>query len=422
MIENEKKPSRAVLVAVDLGEYDVEVSLDELSELAATAGAEVTGRVVQKRESYDSATCIGSGRLAEIELFCQNTGSDLLIFDCELTATQLRNVEQATSVRTIDRTMLILDIFAMRARTREGRLQVELAQQKYLLPRLAGLGTALSRLGGGIGTRGPGETRLESDRRHIRRRIRALEEQLEKLKERRMNTHNRRKKDNATVVAIVGYTNAGKSTLLGRLTGSEIYVENQLFATLDPTARALELPNGEQVVLIDTVGFIRRLPHHLVEAFQSTLEEAMYADLLLNVCDVTDSDIDEKIQVTQSLLEQLGAGDKPLITVLNKCDLALHTPFCINDKTVAVSAATGEGIDRLLDSIEKYIPPKFSRVALKIPYTQANLLGQIRTHGRVFSESFEEDGTLIDVNLEIPMLSRVREYLVSSKDKGSDEI
>ncbi|HJB26749.1 MAG TPA: GTPase HflX [Firmicutes bacterium] len=413
MIENQKTPQKAVLVAVDLGEYDVDISLDELAELAATAGAEVTGRVVQKRESYDSATCIGHGRLAEIELFCHNTESDLLIFDCELTATQLRNIEEITGVRVIDRTMLILDIFAMRARTREGRLQVELAQQKYLLPRLAGLGTALSRLGGGIGTRGPGETKLESDRRHIRRRIRALEQQLEELKKRRMNVHNRRQKDNATVVAIVGYTNAGKSTLLNRLTGSNIYAENRLFATLDPTARSLTLPGGEDIILIDTVGFIRRLPHHLVEAFQSTLEEAMYADLLLNVCDVTDSDVDEKIKVTTSLLEQLGAGDKPLITVLNKCDLAGRAPFCINDKTVAISAATGEGIDRLLVSVEKYIPKKYVNVTLKIPYAESQLLGQVRMHGKVFSENYAEDGILLQGNLEIAYLSKVRDYVIS---------
>ena len=414
MIENKKKPQRAVLIAVDLGEYDAESSLDELSELAATAGAEVTGRVIQRRESYDSATCIGGGRLAEIELFCQNTESDLLIFDCELTATQLRNIEEITGVRVVDRTMLILDIFTMRARTHEGRLQVELAQQKYLLPRLAGLGPPLSRLGGGIGTRGPGETKLESDRRHIRRRIRALEDQLKELKKRRMNLHNRRKKDSVTVVALVGYTNAGKSTLLNRLTGSEIYAENQLFATLDPTARALTLPGGEEIVLIDTVGFIRRLPHHLVEAFQSTLEEAMYADLLLNVCDVTDEDIDEKIKVTTSLLDQLGAGDKPLITVLNKCDLAGKTPFCINDKTVAISAATGEGIDRLLTSIQKYIPQKYVHVRLKIPYKDSALLGELRVHGKIFSESYEEDGTMLDANVEIAFLDKVRDYVVQS--------
>ena len=412
MVENEKKPQKAVLVAVDIGEYDVQISLEELAELASTAGAEVSGTVIQKRESYDSATCIGAGRLAEIELFCHNTESDLIIFDCELSATQLRNIEEITGVRVIDRTMLILDIFAMRARTREGRLQVELAQQKYLLPRLTGLGTALSRLGGGIGTRGPGETKLESDRRHIRRRIRALEEQLEDLKKRRMNLHHRRQKDNVTTVAIVGYTNAGKSTLLNRLTGSDIYAENQLFATLDPTARALTLPGGEEIVLIDTVGFIRRLPHHLVEAFQSTLEEAMYADLLLNVCDVTDADIDEKIKVTTNLLQQLGAGDKPLITVLNKCDLARQIPLCINDKTVTISAATGEGLDRLLTSIEKYIPQKYAHVTLKIPYEKSNLLGQIRTHGKVYSETYEEDGTQLDVNLEIAFLSKVREYVI----------
>ena len=281
MIENHHdEPQKVVLAAVDTGEYDVQVSLDELEELAETAGAVTVAKVFQKRPSFDPATCMGEGRLEELAQFCKANDVEMVIFDHELSPAQINNVEKVCGVPVVDRTMLILDIFAQRAVTAEGKLQVELAQLKYRLPRLTGMGTELSRLGGGIGTRGPGESKLETDRRHIRRRISALQEQLEQLEKRRGLLRARRKKDGVTTIAIVGYTNVGKSTLLNALTDAGVLAEDKLFATLDPTSRALMLPDGRQVMLIDTVGLVRRLPHQLVEAFKSTLEEAVGADLL----------------------------------------------------------------------------------------------------------------------------------------------
>ena len=270
----EEMPVKAVIITVDTGEFDAELSLKELEELAHTAGAEVVGQVIQKRPTPDTATYIGSGRLAELTGEIEALGAELLIFDCELTANQTRNIENITDVRTIDRTTLILDIFAQRALSAEGRIQVELAQQKYRLAHLAGKGISMSRLGGGIGTRGPGESKLETDRRHIRRRIELLEDDLEEIRRRRDLIRKRRKKDSVLTAAVVGYTNVGKSTLLNALTDAGVLAENKLFATLDITSRSIELPDGRSVLLTDTVGLIRRLPHHLVEAFKSTLEEA----------------------------------------------------------------------------------------------------------------------------------------------------
>ena len=317
-IEFEEKKEKAVLVCVDMGLYDAESSLDELEELARTAGAEVAARVTQKRDKPDSAYYIGTGRLDELKTFCEENECDLIIFDSELTPSQLRNVEDYTDVRVIDRTTLILDIFAGRARTNEGKLQVELAQLKYSLPRLSGKGIQLSRLGGGIGTRGPGETKLESDRRHIRRRIASLTQELEKVESRRNDLRKRRKKDGIPTVAIVGYTNAGKSTLMNALTNAGVLAEDKLFATLDPTARGLDLPDGRRVMLVDTVGLVRRLPHHLVEAFKSTLEEAVVADVILNVCDASSDECAEHLRVTDDLLQSLGCMGKPIISVMNK--------------------------------------------------------------------------------------------------------
>ena len=300
--ENIERPERALLVSVDTGAFDAQASIDELEELAHTAGAEVLAKMVQKRDTPDAATFIGSGRIVEIKTFCRDHEADLLVFDSELTPSQQRNIEKLTDVRVIDRTMLILDIFAARARSSEGKLQVELAQLKYALPRLGGKGTELSRLGGGIGTRGPGESKLESDRRHIRRRIDALENQLEIVGRRRARLRERRNKNGVETVAIVGYTNAGKSTLMNTLTHAGVLAEDKLFATLDPTARALRLPDGRQVLLIDTVGLVRRLPHHLVDAFRSTLEEAARADVLLNLCDASSPEAAEHLRVTRELL------------------------------------------------------------------------------------------------------------------------
>ena len=293
-IENEAKPQRAIRVAADCGEWDAEVSIDELEELAKSAGAEVAAKVIQVRKDYDRATIIGRGKIEEIRELAENSDADILIFDHELTAANIRNLEEATGLGVIDRTMLILDIFAARAQTRAGRLQVELAQYKYRLPRLEGMGKNLSRLGGGIGTRGPGESKLESDRRHIRRHIETLEHKLEELSANRKLIRSRRKKEGVITAAIIGYTNAGKSTLLNRLTNAGVLSEDKLFATLDPTARALELPDGRSIMLVDTVGFVRRLPHHLVEAFKSTLEETVQADILLNVCDISSGEADSQ--------------------------------------------------------------------------------------------------------------------------------
>ena len=410
MFENEEKPQRAILAAADCGEWDAEVSIDELEELAKSAGAEVVAKVIQQRAEYDRATVIGRGKLEEIKQLAEAEDVDILIFDCELTAANIRNLEEATGLGVIDRTMLILDIFAARAQSRAGRLQVELAQYKYRLPRLEGMGKNLSRLGGGIGTRGPGESKLESDRRHIRRRIETLERKLEELSANRELIRSRRKKDGIVTAAIVGYTNAGKSTLLNRLTNAGVLSEDKLFATLDPTARALELPDGRSIMLVDTVGFVRRLPHHLVEAFKSTLEETVQADLLLNVCDISSGEADSQTEVTRTLLESLGADKIPMLNVLNKCDLLEGArPICTSD-CVMVSAKTGEGVDEMLEKISKMLAPTQIRMTVLIPYSEGGLLGEIRAFGKVFSEEFTPEGTLVDALVDMKLLPRAQKY------------
>lgn len=405
----EKHLTRAILIGADTGEYDAESSMDELAEFAQTAGAEELARVIQKREAYEAATVIGEGKLAEVRELCGSLGAELLIFDCELTASQIRNVEDETDVRVIDRTMLILDIFAGRAVSREGKLQVELAQLKYRLPRLMGIGASLSRLGGGIGTRGPGETQLETDRRHIRRRIDKLSAELKELEERRGFTRTRRKKDSVQVGAIVGYTNAGKSTLLNLLTGAGVLAEDKLFATLDPTARSIELPDGRSLLLIDTVGLIRRLPHHLVEAFKSTLEEAASADIIIHVCDAADPEAAEKAEVTLRTLADLGAAEIPVVTVLNKCDLlAEHIPE--NSTTVKISAKNSQGIDRLLQVIAANLPETAKRMKLLLPYDKAGYTAKLRENGKVFSEEYTENGVLVDALVDQMLITNMEQY------------
>ena len=410
---NDKKIQRAVLVGIDLGEYDMDISLDELEELAKTAGAEVVARLVQKRPEPDKATGIGEGKLEELKEICENNDIDLIIFDCELSPSQLKNIEDFADIDTVDRTMLILDIFAQRALTAEGKLQVELAQQKYMMPRLMGLGKKLSRLGGGIGTRGPGESKLETDRRHIRQRIEKLKSDLAELEKRRDFLRSRRKKDEVLTVAIVGYTNVGKSTLLNTLTGAGVLAENKLFATLDLTSRGLELPDGRTAVFIDTVGLIRRLPHHLVEAFKSTLEEAANADLILNVCDVSDPEATVQCEVTQNLLNELGANEIPMITVLNKIDAAGEHEFLIDGvNTVAISAKNGLGLDTLLEAVSSKLRQTHTKCDLLVPYSEGALLGEIRESGKLISEEYDAEGYRITASVDNRILYKVEKYRI----------
>ena len=411
LYENKIEQERAVLVSVDTGEFDVDSSLLELSELARTAGAEVICEMTQKREAPEAGTYLGRGKLEELAEYCENEKPDLVIVDGELTPAQQKNIETITDTRVIDRTTLILDIFAARALSGEGKLQVELAQLKYALPRLGGKGASMSRLGGGIGTRGPGETKLETDRRHIRRRISALSEDLKELEERRARHRERRKKDGVITVALVGYTNAGKSTLMNTLTDAGVLAENKLFATLDPTARALTLPDGSSVLLIDTVGFIRRLPHKLVEAFKSTLDEAVNANVILNICDASNDECAEHYRVTMDLLEELGCGDKPIITVLNKCDLVNDVSIPMG-KSVRVSAKTGEGLPELLEAVRQALPPTRKRVKILLPFSMGGVGAELRKTGVVHSEEYTAEGLLLDITAEIFTLEKYEEYIL----------
>ncbi len=411
--ENSQSPEVALLVGIDTGDYNAEVSIDELEELARTAGAVVSAKVIQKRDRPDSATYVGSGRLQEIKEFAEANEIDLLIFDGELTPSQQRNIENETDIRVIDRTTLILDIFAARARSGEGKIQVELAQLKYSLPRLGGKGTQLSRLGGGIGTRGPGESKLESDRRHIRRRIQSLDEDLKEIAKRRENLRNRREKDGVETVAIVGYTNAGKSTLMNALTNAGVLAENKLFATLDPTSRALILPDGRSVMLIDTVGLVRRLPHHLVEAFRSTLEEAASASVILNVCDASDECCAEHLAVTMQLLNSLGCEGKPIISVLNKCDLC-GNEFILptQGKFVMISALNNAGLDNLLAQIQISLPLTRKKAEMLIPYSDAGLVNFIRKDGVLIAEEYRGDGVYVKAIMDIRFLEKHKDYII----------
>lgn len=414
MYENKtENRERALLVSVDTGEFDAEASIDELAELADTAGAEVIGKLIQKKERPEAATFVGVGKLAEIISFCENYEIDLLIFDSELTPSQQRNIEKLTDVRVIDRTMLILDIFALRAVSSEGKIQVELAQLKYSLPRLSGQGTSMSRLGGGIGTRGPGESKLESDKRHIRRKIQKLEADLETLQKRRDMMHKRREKDGVQTVAIVGYTNAGKSTLMNALTNAGVLAEDKLFATLDPTSRALTLPDGRKVMLVDTVGLIRRLPHKLVEAFKSTLEEAAHATVILNVCDASDENANEHLEVTKSVLNELGCAATPVITVMNKCDKVGDVySMPTFGKTVMISALEQKGFDTLLEAILSELPPTRKSAELMIPFSAGAVASRLRKEGVVEKEEYTADGLYMKVVAEISLLNEIKDWIL----------
>lgn len=413
LIETEEKITRALLVTVDCGKFDAESSLDELCELVKSAGAEPVMTVLQKLDRPETATFVGTGKLEEITEICSQYEIDLIVCDSELSPTQIKTLEKATDVRTIDRTTLILDIFALRAKSKEGKLQVELAQLKYLLPRLTGKGVEMSRLGGGIGTRGPGETKLETDRRHIHRKMETLKEQLADIEKHRKRLRDRREKDGVITVAIVGYTNAGKSTLMNFLTDAGVLAQDKLFATLDPTSRSLKLPSGVTVMLIDTVGLVRRLPHGLVEAFKSTLEEAAYSDIILNVCDASSEEASEHMEVTKNLLAELGCKDTPIINVLNKCDKLPDISYAPNvTNSVFISAKNGTGIDELLKAIDDNLPVRIKKVKLLIPFSQAGLSSEIRTKATLISEEYTEKGILIEATVDELMYNKLEEYLV----------
>lgn len=376
---------------------ECERSLDELERLLDTAGGTVFARVIQVKESFDARTCIGSGKVAEIAEMCRGGEVELVIFDFELSPAQIRNLEGdiGADIRVIDRSMLILDIFALHAQSGEGKLQVELAQLKYSAPRLMGKGKDLSRLGGGIGTRGPGESKLETDRRHLKEKVYALEKRIEEMERARGVMRAQRDKSGLAKIALVGYTNAGKSTLLNALTDAGVLSEDKLFATLDATTRKLELPGGETVLLTDTVGFIRKLPHHLIKAFKSTLDEVVYADILLLVSDVTDSEVGEQIKVTEDVIEELGASGKPIIYVYNKCDKLDEPLSGLNENSVAVSGVSGEGIDSLLATIESVMHKFKKKYVLLIPYDSQSALSTLYDGYKVESVDYVEDGVRV---------------------------
>lgn len=423
VLQKEDK-ERALLIGVEtpdtpviLGKSEATISMMELVELAKTAGAEVIDTILQKRPSKDPAFLVGKGKLAEISRIVQEKEIDLIIFDEELSGSQLRNIENYTNTKVVDRTGLILDIFGQRAKSREGKVQVELAQLNYLLPRLQGRGVALSRLGGGIGTRGPGETKLETDRRHIKRRIDFLKRELYDIQNQRQTVRREREKNKIPVVALVGYTNAGKSTLLNTLCSADVFAENKLFATLDTTTRKLKLEENTTVLLSDTVGFIRKLPHHLVEAFKSTLEEAVLADLLLIVADASDPYSPDHIRVVNEILSDLGASDKPCILVWNKWDLVdkdFRTPF-FRDRfiEVNVSAITGQGLDELKEAIKSNVKPETEKLKLHIPFTEGWVMPYLYKNGTVNSVHYEENISVVEVEMDKKHIARIDSFIVN---------
>jgi len=406
---------RAVLVGLETAApsaWNIDDSIGELAHLTETAGAAVVATVIQKKGKPDPAYYVGEGKAREIEMVRSATEANLVIFDDELTPAQQRNLEEIIEGRIIDRTELILDIFAQRAATSEGKLQVELAQLNYMLPRLAGRGTEMSRLGGGIGTRGPGETKLEADRRTIRNRISSITRELETVRQRRTVQRQKRRDADLPLVALVGYTNAGKSSLLNTLTGAEVLVEDKLFATLDPTTRRYTLPDGQALLLTDTVGFIQKLPHHLIMAFRATMEEVVDADMLLHVVDASHPQAVEHCEAVFDVLREIDAADHPVITVLNKSDLPESGPMIERlhhayPKSVAVSAVTGDGLDDLAEMISEELSSWRVRIEELVPYGDP-VLGLIRARGRIISEVYREDGVAIVAEVDRMVAGQVR--------------
>lgn len=411
--DGEKLP--VVLLALDQGKYDMARSLDELRALADANGMEAVAEVTQKRSTPEAATLLGEGKVAEARLVCQNLNAAAAIFDGELTGSQIRNLSAALQVEVLDRTMLILEIFRARATTNEGKLQTELATLKYRMPRLQGLGEALSRQGGGGGggggaRRGAGETKLELDRRYLRSRIEKLEGRLKELEKRRGETRRARQKNGVPVISLVGYTNVGKSSLTNALCGAEIFEADMLFATLDPTARKCTLPSGLQVILVDTVGFVSRLPHDLVDAFKSTLEEAACSDIILKIADASDSEAAEQLSVTDEVLNDLGCGDIPQVTVYNKCDRTGVAPY--DPDVLLVSAKTGYGLDSLLAKIDEILAHRVRTIEVLLPYDKLALADVFRTRGSVLAEEYRENGVYYKATVKVDDLHRFEAYLL----------
>ena len=418
MENNEQKQERVILAGVHRGMRDVlwdttEESIHELGELVKTAGGIVVGEMIQNKPDLESATYMGEGKLEELKNAIAALDADMVVFDDELSTVQMRNITDFLEVKVLDRSMLILDIFAMRAKSGEGKLQVELAQLKYRLPRLRGFGVEMSRTGAGIGTRGPGETRLESDRRHIRKRIGALEDEIKELKKHRSLIRDRRRKDGVITAALVGYTNAGKSTLLNTLTDAQVFAEDKLFATLDPTSRAITLDDNRKILLVDTVGFIRKLPHHLIEAFKSTLEEAVVADILLHVIDASGEEMENQITVVEQVLTDIGAVGKPVVAVFNKCDKLDEYPITNlkSDKAVYISAKQKINIDKLIEAIAEAAPGRKQRVKACIPYSEGALVSALHETQKVISEEYGENGTVMELMVDAQMYDKIREYI-----------
>ena len=407
---------RAVLVGLNADCFRKEQTatdetLEELEALLETAGGFCTGKVLQNRHTPDPHSFIGEGKALEVKMLAEATASTMVVFDNELSPGNIRALEEIMGVTVLDRSALILDIFAQRAKTKEGRLQVELAQYQYLLPRLSGMGKSLSRQGGGIGTRGPGETKLESDRRHIRERITRLERELEQVRQVRSVQRERRMKNSVPMVAIVGYTNAGKSTLLNQLTGAGIPANNRLFDTLDTTSRQLTVSDNLDVVLTDTVGFINKLPHHLVDAFRATLEELEYADLLLHVIDSADENREEHIEVVNRLIGQLAKPGTKVLRCYNKADLVEKTDIPVGEDVVAISAATGDGMDRLLNAIEKTLGHSRHHIQVTLPYSMGGMVEVLHSSAQVLNVDYTADGILVDTVVDPILYGRLKEYI-----------
>lgn len=395
MIENKQAPEKIIMVGVSRGETDIDKSLDELAELIKTAGGEVVGRITQNLDNFNNKTYIGSGKLDELAMYIESLEADGICCDDELSPIQMRNLNDYLNVKVMDRTMVILDIFAGRAKSHEGKIQVELAQMQYRAAKLIGLGKQMSRTGGGIGTRGPGEKKLEIDRRRIHDRISLLKKDVAEIEKHRDTARKSRARNNKKVAAIVGYTNAGKSTLLNKLTDADVLSEDKLFATLDPTTRMLDLSNGLEILLTDTVGFISKLPHNLIDAFRSTLEEAIYSDIIIHVVDASDPEMDMKMKIVYETLHSLKVENKPVITLFNKCDM-LTDEVILSDlnaeKCIRISAKTGLGLDKVMDSLRNFLREGKELKTMKFSFDETSKVYDLKNKYEIIEEVYTEDG------------------------------